>query len=57
MGHYFVTRHGVYINMLFMDYTIKKVDIRTLWGLKWNRLSNPMTTMPEGFFPVWIQKL
>jgi prepilin-type processing-associated H-X9-DG protein len=55
MGHFVIIRHGGYINMLFMDYTVKKVNLKDLWGLKWNRLSDPLAEPPE--FPPWMEKL
>ena len=55
MGHFVIIRHGGYINVLFMDYTVKKVNLKDLWGLKWNRLSDPLAEPPV--FPPWMEKL
>ena len=30
-------RHDGYINMLFLDYSVRKVGLKELWKLKWHR--------------------
>ena len=58
MGHFFVIRHGPYINMLFMDYTVRKVNLKDVWGLNWNRLTDTEDApiFPDDF-PDWLRKL
>ena len=32
-----INRHNGYINVAFMDYSVRKVGLKELWTLKWNR--------------------
>ncbi len=57
MAHFFVMRHGPYINMLFMDYTVRKVNLKDVWGLNWNRLTDMEDAPTEDDFPDWFKKL
>ncbi len=57
MAHFVVMRHDGIINMLFMDYTVRKVSLKDLWGLKWNRLSDTEEGPTEDDFPDWLKKL
>ncbi len=60
MAQWAILRHDGIINMLFMDYTVKKVHIRDdLWYLNWHRLSRAEADRAPTFddFPLWMQKL
>ncbi len=57
LGHFFVMRHDGIINMLFMDYTVRKVSLKDVWGLKWNRLTDTEQAPTEDDFPDWLKKL
>ena len=57
MAHFFVMRHDGFINMLYMDYTVRKVHLRELWSQKWNRLTDMEDGPTEYDFPPWLQKL
>ncbi len=57
MAHFVVWRHDGYINMLFMDYTVRKLPLKELWGLKWNRSCNPEDVPTDDDFPDWLKKL
>jgi len=41
-------RHNGYVNMVFLDYTVRKVGLKQLWRLKWHRVFD--LTEP---LPVW----
>jgi prepilin-type N-terminal cleavage/methylation domain-containing protein len=57
MGHFCITRHDQFVNVLFMDYTVKKLHLRDLWPQKWNRLTD-MEDCPTVFdYPDWLKKL
>jgi len=40
MKHYAINRHNGYNNHLFLDWSVRKVDIKELWKLKWHRQYN-----------------
>ncbi|MGD8499995.1 MAG: type II secretion system protein, partial [Phycisphaerales bacterium] len=35
-----INRHGGYVNGLFLDWSVRKVGLKELWTLKWNRFSH-----------------
>jgi len=37
MGHFCVDRHSGYVNGLFLDWAVRKVGLKELWTLKWNK--------------------
>lgn len=37
MKQFCINRHNGFINLLFMDWTVRKVGLKELWVLKWNR--------------------
>ena len=56
-----IDRHGGAINMLFMDWSVRKVGLKELWTLKWHRsydTAGPWTTaggvLPEDW-PQWMR--
>jgi prepilin-type N-terminal cleavage/methylation domain-containing protein/prepilin-type processing-associated H-X9-DG protein len=57
-----INRHNGGINMLFMDWSVRKVGLKELWTLKWHRQFNtagPWTTaggvQPDAW-PVWMRQ-
>ncbi len=40
MKHFCINRHNGTINMLFMDWSVRKVGLKELWTLKWHRQYN-----------------
>ena len=40
MNHFCIDRHNGAINMLFMDFSARKVGLKELWSLKWHRSYN-----------------
>lgn len=62
LPRYAMDRHGGGINMLFMDWSVRKVGIRELWTLKWTRefdRAGPWTkaggVQPENW-PQWMRR-
>jgi len=51
MRYVCINRHNGYINMVFMDYSVKKVALKELWGLKWHRKWDE--ELAEAGLPVW----
>ncbi|UCF16875.1 MAG: prepilin-type N-terminal cleavage/methylation domain-containing protein [Phycisphaerales bacterium] len=46
MMHFAINRHETGTNMLFMDFTVRKVGLKELWKLKWHRnypINGPLT--------------
>lgn len=57
-----IDRHDGGINMLFMDFSTRKVGLKELWTLKWNKEFNTAGkwtkaggVLPE-YWPEWMQK-
>jgi prepilin-type processing-associated H-X9-DG protein len=57
-----INRHNGGINMLFMDWSVRKVGLKELWTLKWSRnfdTAGPWTkaggVRPEAW-PTWMQR-
>ena len=64
MQRFIVNRHkNGYINLLFMDFTVRPTPLKQLWTLKWHRkfiTHGPWTTaggMTNDAWPEWMQKL
>ncbi|HBG27983.1 MAG: hypothetical protein A2Y10_17300 [Planctomycetes bacterium GWF2_41_51] len=53
-------RHGGYLDVVFMDWSAKKVGIKELWTLKWHKSynTNGRYTLAGGYknWPKWMQK-
>jgi len=56
-----INRHDGFINVLFMDWTTRKVGLKELWTLKWNtdyNISGPWTRggfVQPGDWPEWMR--
>ncbi|UCE99129.1 MAG: prepilin-type N-terminal cleavage/methylation domain-containing protein [Planctomycetota bacterium] len=57
MAHFCLNRHDGFINMLFMDYSIRKVRIPDLWTFPWHRGYDYEDAPTEDDMPDWIKKL
>lgn len=61
MNHFCTNRHHGFINMLFMDMSLRKVGLKELWTLKWHRqfdTAGPYTLagdMPLEEWPDWLR--
>jgi prepilin-type N-terminal cleavage/methylation domain-containing protein/prepilin-type processing-associated H-X9-DG protein len=40
MGMFMIDRHDGAINILFMDWSVRRIRLKCLWSLKWHRLFN-----------------
>lgn len=63
MGLFCISRHGDAVNILFMDWSARKVSLKELWTLKWHREYNtagPWTreggVLPSDW-PEWMRNL
>ena len=62
MMHFCINRHQEYINMLFMDWSVRKVGLKELWKLKWHRRfdTNGFWTRAGGVqqddWPQWMRE-
>ena len=61
MLHFCINRHDGFINVTFLDWTVKRVGLKELWTLKWHRnfdTNGPWTkaggVMP-GDWPEWMR--
>ena len=61
MPYFAINRHAGYVNVLFMDWTVRKVGLKELWTLNWHRefdRANEWTTAggvkPEDW-PEWMR--
>ena len=56
MDRFAISRHDGYVNSIFLDYSVRKVGLKELWGLKWNRKYD-VNAKGERDFPDWMLKL
>ncbi len=62
MKHFCIDRHAGFIEFLFMDWSVRKVGLKELWTLKWNRefnTTNNFTTaggMRPRDWPEWMRR-
>lgn len=47
-----IPRHGDGVNILFLDWSTRKVGLKGLWRLKWNRSFNANAHLPV--WPTWM---
>ncbi len=52
-----IMRHRSAINMLFMDYSVRRIDLKQLWQLKWypDFDTNGYWTTPDADWPDWMK--
>ena len=61
MMHFCIDRHQGSINVLFLDWSVRKVGLKELWTLKWHRnfdTNGPWTTSGgarQGDWPEWMR--
>ncbi len=61
MMHFAINRHSIGTNMLFMDFSVRKVGLKELWTLKWHRKfpqNGPLTRaggVQPSDWPEWMQ--
>ena len=62
MGHFCVNRHDGYENCLFMDWSARRIGVKELWTLKWQRQFNTRDRwtkaggiQPESW-PEWMRR-
>ncbi|MHC4423297.1 MAG: type II secretion system protein [Planctomycetota bacterium] len=54
-----LNRHEGFVNMVFMDYTVRKIGLKQMWKLKWNRMFDlDEGPTPENFDTLapWMKK-
>ncbi len=62
MNHYCINRHSGFVNLVFMDWSVRTVGLKELWTLKWHRAfvtSGPWTTaggVIASDWPRWLQR-
>ena len=63
MKQFCISRHDAFINMLFMDWSVRKVGLKELWTLQWHRgyETNGPWTQAGGVaaddWPEWMRRL
>ncbi len=62
MNHFSINRHNGFINMLFMDWSTRRIGLKENWTLKWHRSFDTMGpwtkaggVMPSDW-PRWLQR-
>ena len=55
MRYFNLSRHGDATNLIFMDFSVRKVPLKQLWRLKWNRNFN--ITRPSPVWPDWMASM
>ena len=55
MRYFNLSRHGDATNLIFMDFSVRKVHLKQLWRLKWSRNFN--ITRPSPVWPDWMASM
>jgi len=55
MKRFCLDRHSEAINIIFLDWSIQRVRLKSLWRLKWNREFDVMAPLPV--WPDWMSSL
>ena len=55
MKRFCIDRHNGTINGVFVDQTVRKINLKCLWKLKWNKCFD--VTYLEPVWPEWMKKL
>jgi prepilin-type N-terminal cleavage/methylation domain-containing protein len=54
MKRFCLDRHNGFVNVLFLNWSVRKVGLKELWKLKWSR--NFDTNYPPPKWPTWMQR-
>ncbi|MHC4756533.1 MAG: type II secretion system protein [Planctomycetota bacterium] len=53
-----IDRHNGYINMLFVDYSVRKAGLKELWNLRWHkRWDETMQSQSPPIWPYWMRQM
>jgi len=61
INHFCINRHNGFVNLLFMDWTARRVGLKELWTLKWHRAfdtAGPWTkagSAQPSDWPAWLR--
>ncbi len=55
MRYFNMNRHGGATNLVFMDFSVRRVPLKQLWRLKWNRNFN--IARPSPIWPDWMASM
>ena len=62
MNHFCINRHNGFVNLVFMDWSVRTIGLKELWTLKWHRsyiTAGPWTRgggVLPGDWPRWLQR-
>ena len=54
MWRVLILRHNTHINCLFLDYSVRRVEFKQLWTLKWHRMFDTCGAQPCAW-PEWMR--
>jgi len=54
IGAWCVDRHDCAMNMLYMDWSVRRTNLKCLWKLKWHREFNTANSGPSNAWPEWM---
>lgn len=54
MNRFCINRHNGTVNALFLDWSIRRIGLKQLWTLKWNRTYNVNADPPVR--PPWTKE-
>lgn len=56
MAHFVMDRHSKHINVVFMDFSARKVELKELWKLKWHKSFDTRGYIENGgTWPDWMK--
>jgi prepilin-type N-terminal cleavage/methylation domain-containing protein len=56
MGRFCLNRHSGAINMVMLDYSMKRIGLKALWRLRWSKRFNT-TALPSNAWPDWMAQM
>jgi prepilin-type N-terminal cleavage/methylation domain-containing protein len=56
MGRFCINRHSAAINMLYLDYSVRKVGLKSLWHQRWGKHWNP-ANYPTPTWSKWMEQM
>ena len=56
LSQYCINRHNSAINLLFLDWAVRRVRLKNLWDFKWHRGWNPENEPPP-VWPLWMKTM
>ena len=57
IGYFCLNRHYGYINMVYLDFSVKQVALKQLWNQLWHKNYDVNEKIPYSEFPTWMRSM